>query len=57
MNDGGYYVASLSQAEIDRAFDRAATILRRPAAYALTVTAGEPSGGNSETAIDPAAAE
>ena len=35
---GGYYQYTTSQADMDRAFDRAATWLRRPAAYGLTVT-------------------
>jgi hypothetical protein len=34
---GGYYQYTTSQAEMDRAFDRAATWLRRPTAYGLTV--------------------
>jgi hypothetical protein len=35
-NDG-YYQYTISQAEMDRAFDRAATWLRRPAGYSITV--------------------
>lgn len=35
---GGYYQYTTNQSEMDRAFDRAATWLRRPAAYGLTVS-------------------
>ena len=35
--NGGYYQYTISQAEMDRAFDRAATWLRRPAGYSITV--------------------
>jgi peptidyl-tRNA hydrolase len=34
---GGYYQYTTNQAEMDRAFDRAATWLRRPTSYSLTV--------------------
>jgi hypothetical protein len=37
-SNGGYYQYTTNQAEMDRAFDRAATWLRRPTAYGLTVT-------------------
>jgi hypothetical protein len=56
-SNGGFYQYTTNQAEMDRAFDRAATWLRRPAAYGLTVTSTqveEPTPAPTPTEAPPA---
>jgi len=54
-NNGGYYQYTLNQSEMDRAFDRAATWLRRPAGYGLTVTSSfvEPATPEASPTAEP----
>ncbi|HET7055450.1 MAG TPA: VWA domain-containing protein, partial [Thermomicrobiales bacterium] len=52
-SNGGYYQYTVNQAEMDRAFDRAATWLRRPAGYSLVVS----STSEEPATPEPAATE
>jgi hypothetical protein len=54
-SSGGYYQYTLNQSEMDRAFDRAATWLRRPAGYSLTVSSSfaEPATPEASPTAEP----
>ena len=54
-SNGGYYQYTLNQSEMDRAFDRAATWLRRPAGYSLTVSSSfaEPATPEASPTAEP----